>query len=105
MVLQNYIILEEGIPAALHFTDHAITAREITDPVTQETKIVNALVFTVDELNGRPVSAHYSTVSEKHALTFQPYLAGKKYTGYTFVITQVGKGFRRDYQVQVIPRR
>jgi len=102
MVLQNYIILEEGIPAALHFTDHVITAREITDPVTQETKTVNALVFSVDELNGRPVSAHYSTVSEKHALTFQPYLDGKKYARYTFVITQMGKGFRREDRKSVV---
>ncbi len=101
MVLQNYVILKEGIPTRLHFTDHEIQSREITDPLTKLPKTVRALVLTVDQLDGRAVDARYSTISEKHAMIFSPYLGDKSYKNYDFIITQVGHGFTREYQVKV----
>jgi len=61
MVLQNYVILQEGIPARLHFFDHAIEKITITDQMTGEPAIRRRLVFEVDKLNHEPVASKYST--------------------------------------------
>lgn len=105
MVLENYIILEPGTPARLHFTDHAIVAKPITDPLTGQPATRNALVFEVDRLGARSVNAKYSTMSEKHAAQFEPYLSDKSYRDYDFLITMTGEGFRRSWTVQAIPIR
>ncbi|MCK9598664.1 MAG: hypothetical protein M0R06_06460, partial [Sphaerochaeta sp.] len=97
MVLQNYVILEEGIPAKLHFFDHHIESRTITDPATGQPGIRKVLVFEVDYLNDKPVVGRYSTMSEKHALDFSPYLPTKDYKYFDFIITMRGEGFRRSY--------
>ena len=104
MVLQNYVILSPNTPTRMHFTHHEIFGKTITDPSTRQPKTVNSLQFTVDELNGQRVNAYYSTISDKHARDFAPYLAGDRYVRYDFVVTQVGEGFRREYQVQVLAR-
>lgn len=104
MVLQNYVILAEGVPAKLHFIGHIIETRDITDPVTGRPKAVRALVFDVDELNGKPTQARYSTISEKHASQFAPFLEKGRYINYNFSITQLGRGFAREYQLKVEPR-
>lgn len=104
MVLQNYVILQPGVPARLHFTDHQIQVRTITDPITGRGKPVQALVFTVDELDGKPVAASYSTVSQKHAADFAPFLIGKRYQQYDFIIRITGEGFQREFQTQPILR-
>lgn len=104
MVLENYVILETGVPARVHFTDHVIMTRTITDPVTGGPATRKVLVLEVDRLNGKEVAAKYSTMAEKHAGQFQPYLADKSYRDYDFVITKTGEGFRTSWSVQVIPR-
>ena len=104
MVLQNYVILQPGIPTKLHFYDHQIESRTITDPVSGRPAIRQVLVLDVDMLNDKPVAARYSTMAEKHAQQFSPYLAGKTYAGYDFTITMSGDGFRRAWSVQVTPR-
>lgn len=104
MVLQNYVILEDGIPAKLHFWDHTIERRTITDPTTGGPIIRNVLVLEVDTLNDRPCAARLSTMAEKLADKFSAYLPDKGYRGYDFVITQSGEGFRRTWSVKVIPR-
>ena len=104
-VLENYVILETGIPTRVHFTDHHIMKRTITDPLTGEPGTRNVLVFEVDRMDGRPVTAKYSTMSEKHATQFEPYLEGKVYRDYEFTITRTGEGFRTVYSVAVIPVR
>ena len=104
MVLQNYVILETGRPARLHFTAHDIVPKTITDPLLGRPKGVSALVFQVDELNGRPVTAQYSTLSQKHANDFAAFLPGQRYRAYDFIITAEGEGWRREYRVQVIAR-
>lgn len=98
-VLENYVILETGIPTRLHFTDHSIRRREITDPETGQPAMRKALVFSVDKMDGRAIDALYSTISEKHATSFEPYLANKEYRDYEFVITRSGEGFRTSYSV------
>ncbi len=104
MVLENYVILESGIPARVHFTDHTIQKRTITDPQTGQPATRQVLVLEVDKFNGREVAAKYSTMSQKHADQFSAYLADKSYRDYDFVITKTGEGFRTVYSVQVIPR-
>lgn len=103
MVLQNYVMLEPGIPAKLHFYDHHIEKRTITDPVTGQPGIRSVLVLEVDRLNDSPVVARYSTMAEKHAQQFSPYLTDKSYRGFDFTMTVQGEGFRRSWTVQVTP--
>jgi hypothetical protein len=103
MVLQNHVILQNDIPARLHLTDHHIERRTITDPVTGGPSIRNVLVFDVDRLNGAAVGALFSTMAEKLAGHFEPYLKDKSYRNYEVVITQSGEGFQRRWSVQFIP--
>lgn len=103
MVLQNHVILQNGIPARMHFTDHHIEKRTITDPNTGLPSIRNVLVFDVDRLNGSSVGALFSTMAEKLALQFQPYLGDKSYKSYEIIITQNGEGFTRKWMVQFVP--
>lgn len=104
MVLQNYVILQEGRPARMHFAAVEKVVKTITDPTTGHPKAVNTLVWTVDELNGRAVVAYYSITSQTHAQDFAPFLDGEKYRQYDFVVTVLGSGFQRRYQVQPLPR-
>jgi len=105
MVLQNHVILVNDVPARLHFTDHHIESRTITEPVTLQAAIRNTLVFNVDRLNGAPVQAVFSTMAEKLAGQFQPYLGDKSYRSYEVVITQRGDGYQRRWTVQFIPTK
>lgn len=105
MPLGNIVILETGKPERMHFTDHAIEKRDITDPTTGQPGIRNVLVFDVDELNGQPVNAKYSTLAEKLYSRLEPYLVNKVYRNYDIVITKVGSGFRTTYNVNPLPRQ
>ena len=102
-VLENYVMLETGIPTRLHFTDHRIERRTITDPLTLQPGSRNVLVFEVDRMDGRTVTAKYTTMAEKHAAQFQPYLADKRYTLYEFTIVRNGEGFRTTYSMTPTP--
>jgi len=105
MVLQNYVELSDGVPARMHFYDHAIVRKTITDPTTGKPSARNALVFDCDQVNGQEVETKFSTMSEKLAGLFQPYLADKSYVNYEFVVTASGEGFRRTFTLQAIPKR
>lgn len=104
-VLENYVMLETGIPTRLHFSDHSIRVREITDPETGQPAKRKALVFNVDKMDGRFVEALYSTISDKHANQFEPYLEGKRYRDFEFTITKTGEGFRTVYSLAVTPSK
>jgi hypothetical protein len=104
MVLQNYVILQAGAPARMHFYDHIIEVRTITDALTRQPQNRNVLVMEVDQLNGQPVSSKFSTMSEKLAGQFAAYLPDKTYRNYDFMITQRGKDFQTTYTVTAIPR-
>lgn len=104
-VLENYVMLETGIPTRLHFTDHAIRRRTIADPSTGAPTSRNALVFDVDRMDGRAVVAKYSTLSEKHAAQLEPYLKDRLYRDYEFTITRTGEGFLTSYSVSPVPTK
>jgi hypothetical protein len=103
MVLKNHVILQNEIPARLHFINHRILPRTITEPDTGQPAIRNVLEFDVDRLNGEPVHAAFSTMAEKLAGKFAGYLPEKTYIRYDFVITQHGEGYQRDWTVQRVP--
>jgi hypothetical protein len=103
MVLQNYLILQTGVPTRVHFIDHSIDTRTITDNITQRPKAVNALVFDLDRVDGVAKTGKFSTLSDKLANQFASYLKDHSYTKYEFIITQRGSGFMSSYTVQAIP--
>ena len=104
MVLRNYIELEEGRPARLHFTDGQVVEKTITDPALGREKVVRTLVLTADELNGGPTSGLLSVTSEKLAVLLWPYVERGTLANYTFVILAEGRGFQRSYSVEPLPR-
>ncbi len=104
MVLENYVKLVQGVPCRLHFADHAIVRRAITDPDSHRAKEVNALEFVVDREDGKVVSKSYSILSEKHAEDFRRYLADKSYRHFDFSITVYGKGYLAVYSVEPKPQ-
>ncbi len=103
-VLQNYVILEPGIPARLHFVDHVIQTRTITDSQTGKPSSRQVLVFDVDEVDGAPTVSKFSTMAEKLASKLGPYLPTKSYTAFNFTITQNGTGFQTSWSVLATPR-
>jgi hypothetical protein len=103
MVLQNYVILEDGKPARLHFTDHTIERRVITDAKTLQPVARQTLVLHVDRLDGRAVEASLSTMAKGLADQFEPYLKDKAYRNYEVLITQRGDEFQRRWTVMFIP--
>jgi len=88
----------------MHFTDAYWIDREIADRETGKPKTIKSLVFYVDEADGVPVSRNFSILSEKLAAHMTPYLPDNEYRGYDFLITQMGEGFLKDWNVQVIKR-
>lgn len=112
MPLQNYVIFQSGVPERLHFTDHAYEQIIVTDRVTGKNQPRNRLLMTVDEINGSktdsnglPIIARLSAIAAGLADKIEPYLAGKAYQNYDFVITQTGTDFQTRYSIQVIPRK
>ena len=103
-LLMNYVALVPGVPTRMHFTDHYYIKREIADKETGKPKPIESLVFWVDELNGEDTARTFSILSKKLAAHFEPFLPGKDYTNYNFIITQIGDGFLKDWNVQPIRR-
>ncbi len=103
-LLMNYIALVPGVPTRMHFTDDYWVERTIADKETGKPKTIKSLVFWVDELNGEDAARTFSILSQKLAAHMEPFLPGKRYVGYDFIITQMGEGFLKDWNVQVIKR-
>ncbi len=105
MVLTNYIRLSPGISARLHFTDDYIIERTIADKERPGmTKPIKSLVFQVDTYDSQDVARTFSIMSQKLAAVFKPYLKDKSYKLYDFIITEMGDGFYKDWNVQTIRR-
>lgn len=104
MVLMNYVALIAGVPTRMHFTDDYEITRTIADKETGKPKRIQSLVFQVDELDGEDASRTFSILSQKLAAHLTPFLPNKRYEGYDFIITQIGDGFLKDWNVQVIKR-
>lgn len=103
-MLMNYVELHAGIPARMHFTDDYDVVREILVKETGNPKKIRSLIFQLDELNGEESFQIFSILSEKLRAHFTPYLPEKKYLEYDFLITEMGSGFYKDWNVQVIKR-
>jgi len=103
-LLMNYIALVPGVPTRMHFTDDYWVDREIADKETGKPKRIRSLVLWVDELNGEDCARTFSILSQKLAAHIEPYLKNKEYGGYDFIITQIGNGFLKDWNVQIIRR-
>lgn len=103
-LLSNYIRLVPGVPTRMHFTDDYKIERTIADPETGKPKPIKSLVFYVDEVEGAPDSRTFSILSQKLAAHFEPFLKNKEYNRYDFIVTQMGDGFLKDWNVQVIRR-
>ena len=86
----------------MHFTDHYNVEREIADRESGKPKRINSLVFWVDSLGGEDVARTFSILSQKLAAHFEPFLPNKEYIKYEFLITQIGEGFLKDWNVQPI---
>jgi len=103
-LLMNYVQLVAGVPTRMHFTDDYKIERTIADKETGKPKPIRSLVFWVDELNGEDCTRTFSILSQKLAAHIEPFLPDKRYRGYDFIITQMGEGFLKDWNVQVIKR-
>ena len=103
-LLMNYVKLEPGIPTRMHFTDDYYVDREIADRETGKPKRIHSLVLWVDELDGEDAARTFSILSQKLAAHFEPFLKDKGYLPYDFIVTQMGEGFYKDHNVQVIKR-
>ncbi len=103
MVLENYVRLVNNVPTRLHFRDHSIDKRTITDPETGKPGFRNVLTFQVDRVDGKEALTTFSTMADKLASNFQPYLADKSYRNFEILITQSGEGYMRRWSVQFIP--
>jgi len=90
--IENWVKLEPGVPKRLHFTDHAVTTRRLTDPVLGIPKDVRSLIFLVDRVDGRPVSMMFSVVSERLAGELSAYLPDKRYRNYEFTLIKDAPG-------------
>lgn len=101
--IENFVVLKPGIPVTLHFSDHAVVKRQITDPIRGVPVTRESLLFYVDEKDGTKVDRVYSILSQKHAAEFAGYLPGKKYVGYRFTIIKDAPGFVPPRIVRVTP--
>lgn len=99
--IMNHIILAAGVPARMHFDSYQYQPRDIRDSITSAPKTVTALVFHCDTLDGAPVNASYSTISDKEAANYKPYLEGNRFTQYDFTVTKSGAGFTTERTVYI----
>ena len=88
----------------MHFTDDYVVDREIADKESGKPKRVKSLVFWVDELGAQDCARTFSVLSQKLQAHLEPFLKDKEYLKYDFLITQIGEGFLKDWNVQPILR-
>ena len=104
MVFMNYIESLPGIPTRMHFTDWYFVVRVIPDKESGKTRPVKTVAFWVDELNGEDVARTFSVMSKKLIAPLIAFLPNKDYINYDFIITAIGDGFLKDWNVQPIRR-
>ena len=101
--LGNYVILQQGTPDRMHFSEIHVETRTVTDNLTGKSKPVQMMVATVDKLNGAAVNAQFTTMSEGLYAKFEAYLPDALYRVYDFIVTQNGMGYTTRYTVTAIP--
>ena len=82
--ISNWVVLVPGREKRLHFSDHRIVERAITDPWTHQPKVVQSILFWVDFEDGNPVSKSFSVISQRLAGELTPYLENKRYVHFAF---------------------
>jgi len=88
----------------MHFTDHYFIKREIADRESGKPKQIESLVFYCNEEDGEPCSKTFSILSQKLSAHMDPFIPDNVYRGYDFIMTQIGEGFLKDWNVQPIKR-
>lgn len=104
MALKNYVRLQSEKQKLLRFKheSYRVEPREITDPASGTSKIVNAAVMDVIEEDGQAVNITFSTLSSKLATTLKTmHDNGTLYRG-KIGITQRGSGYSRQYEVAIL---
>jgi len=91
--LENWVKLPPGKVVCMHFKEHRVTPREITDPFFGTKRTVTSLLFLVDRVDGAPVDMTFSVVSEKLASEFEPYLADGSYRDYVWCLVKDEAGW------------
>ena len=104
MVLENYVILRDGVPSRVHIADMYLEARTITEGATGRPAPRNTLIMVIDGLDSRVVAAKLTTMAEKFASQMMPYMANKEYLKYDFTIIQRGDGYLRSWTITKTPR-
>jgi hypothetical protein len=101
--ISNFVTLVPGVPVKLHFKDHAIQKRVITDPIRRVQVERESLMLYVDKENSTPCDKVLSILSQKLAADFAGYLPGKSYTRYEFVLIKDAAGTVPPRIVSVAP--
>jgi len=102
--ISNFVSLAPGVPVELHFKDHGIMMRMITDPIRKVAVQRETLMMYVDRENGVGVDKVYSVLSQKHASELAGYLPGKNYVNYLFTVQKDAPGTVPPRIVKVAPR-
>jgi len=100
---ENWVIFKLGERKTLHFSDHTMVTRTLTDPLTGKQREVQSLTFQVDREGGSPVSKLLSVLSTKLAQDLSGYMPEKRYTGYEFVIEKPPSKFAAPRLVEARP--
>jgi len=90
--ISNFVQLTPGVPVRLHFKDHAVSKRVITDPIRKVQVERESLMMYVDKVNGEAVDKVFSVLSQRLAAELSAYLPAKGYTSYEFVIIKDSAG-------------
>ena len=102
MALENYVKLAPGVEKVLMLSNPRVEPRTITDPITKQTKTVNAWVATVTEENHIPVHKTYSTLSEKHAAALQQLFDAGILPGRRIGITKYPRGLATEFSIRTL---
>jgi len=105
MVLKNYIELQVGIPARMHFMALTMIEKDQVDTLTGTPMKKRSLYGVVDRLNGQEVSTTFSALAQGLKDQLEPFIANDRFKTVEFVITKFGSGFLTRYQVEVNPFR
>ena len=72
---------------------------QLTDPRTQESKLVPGLCLLVSEVDGVPVERRLNLVARRLISFMRPYLESGQYRELRFTITKRGTGVRATFDV------
>lgn len=86
MELEDYIVLEKGVPVRLVFDAYGWYEKEIVDPDLKVVRVVEQLKFHVIWKNGEQADTIYSAIAGGIKNELRPYLDRDRYKDYEFTI-------------------